>query len=147
MGGANEANDVLQEANLKLCRKAAEYDPQQPFLRWAYAFARLEVMAWRKRQQRSRLVLDEDLLALVEADCQAAAGSAEQQLAALEKCVEKLPPRQRELIAARYGKGEAVQAIAARLAQPENALAALFYRVRKALGDCVESALKQEAAT
>ncbi|NBQ54908.1 MAG: RNA polymerase subunit sigma-70, partial [Proteobacteria bacterium] len=40
LGGVNDASDVLQETNMKLCRKCAEYDPQQPFLRWAYAFAR-----------------------------------------------------------------------------------------------------------
>ena len=63
LGGVNDAHDVLQEANMKLCRKCSEYDPNQPFLRWAYAFARFEVMACRKRNQRSRLVLDDALLA------------------------------------------------------------------------------------
>ncbi len=55
IGRTDEANDVLQETNMKLCKRADKYDPQQPFLRWAYVFARFEVMAWRKRQQRSRL--------------------------------------------------------------------------------------------
>lgn len=145
MGGVEEANDILQETNLKLCRKAAEYDPQQPFLRWAYVFARYEVMAWRKRQQRSRLVLDDELVAAVAAEFDGTAGNAERRLNALEKCIEKLPPRQRELVAARYGRGEAVQDIAARHAQSQNALAALFYRVRAALAACVELALGREA--
>ena len=35
LGGVNDANDVLQETNMKLCRKCSEYDPHQPFLRWA----------------------------------------------------------------------------------------------------------------
>ena len=145
MGDMDEANDVLQETNMKLCRKAGEYDQKQPFLRWAYVFARFEVMAWRKRKQRSRLVLDDDLVTMVAEEFDEAACRTERQISALEKCMETLPPRHRELIEARYGRGEAVQDIAARLSRPENAMAALFYRVRKALADCIESNLKKEA--
>ena len=145
LGGVNDANDVLQEANMKLCRKWEEYDPGQPFLRWAYAFARFEVMACRKRKQRSRLVLDDELLQTVAAELEESAGEANQQLKILEDCMERLNPRQRELIAARYGRGEAVHDIAARLARPENAMAALFYRLRKLLADCAQAVWRKES--
>lgn len=141
MGGVQDANDVLQEANLKLCRKWAEYDPGQPFLRWAYVFARFEVMASRKRKQRSRLVLDDELLELVAGELEESAETADRRLALLERCLEKVPPRQRELLIARYSRGEACQDIAARYAKGVNSMAALFYRVRKALAKCVQSAL------
>jgi len=145
LGGVNDANDVLQETNMKLCRKCAEYDADQPFLRWAYAFARFEVMAWRKSKQRSRLVLDDELLATVAAELEESAEEADHRLKVLEDCIERLNPRQRELIAARYGRGEAVQDIATRLSRPENAMAALFYRLRKLLADCVQTRLGKEA--
>jgi RNA polymerase sigma-70 factor (ECF subfamily) len=141
MGGVQDANDVLQEANMKLCRKWAEYDVNQPFLRWAYVFARFEVMAWRKRKQRSRLVLDDELLDLVAEELEQSADDADHRLALLENCLAKLPPRQRELLIARYARGEACQDIAARYARGVNSMAALFYRVRKALAKCVQSAL------
>ena len=144
LGGVNDANDVLQETNMKLCRKCAEYDPHQPFLRWAYAFARFEVMACRKRKQRSRLVLDDELLATVAAELEETAEDADRRLKVLENCMERLNPRQRELVSARYGRGEAVQDIAARLSRPENAMAALFYRLRKLLADCAQSVLGKE---
>jgi len=147
IGGLDQANDVLQETNLKLCRKAFEYDPAQPFLRWAYAFARNEVLSWRTRQARSRLVFDADLVAKIADLFENVEESAEKHLAALEKCVEKLPARQRELVAARYGRGEALQDIATRLQMPQNAAAALFYRLRKALADCVEISLGKEASS
>lgn len=145
MGGVSEANDVLQETNLKLCNKASEYDPAQPFLRWAYVFARFEVMAWRKKQSRSRIVLDDELVAMIATDWDGAAGDATQQMTALEGCLDKLPQQQRDLLDARYGRGEAVQDIAARHCRTENAMSALFYRVRKSLADCIDLALRQEA--
>ena len=146
LGGVNDANDVLQETNLKLCRKSTEYDSNQPFLRWAYAFARFEVMAWRKTKQRSRLVLDDELLATVAAEIEETAEEADHRLEVLEKCMERLNPRQRELIAARYARGEPVQDIAARLSRPENAMAALFYRLRKLLADCAQSVLGRQVS-
>lgn len=144
MGTTDQANDVLQEANLKLCKKADQYDPDRPFLAWAFTFARFEVMAWRKTKQRSRLVLDDNLLELVAADLEESATSSEQELNTLESCLQKLKPKQRELIAARYGKGETVRSIATRTSRPENALAATLYRVRKVLGDCIEANLNRK---
>jgi RNA polymerase sigma-70 factor, ECF subfamily len=145
LGGVNDANDVLQETNMKLCRRCAEYDADQPFLRWAYAFARFEVLAWRKSKQRSRLVLDDELPATVAAELEESAEEADHRLKLLENCIERLNPRQRELIAARYGRGESGQDIAVQLSRPENAMAALFYRLRKLLADCVQSLLGKEA--
>src|SRR5204862_7003184 len=121
-----------------------QYAPNQSFLRWAYAFARNDVMAWMPRHARSRFVFDDEVRAKI-ADCFAAVDeSRAQQLTAREGCVEKLPERQRELVTARYGRGEMLQDIAARMKMPENAAAALFYRLRKALATCVEISLGKE---
>jgi RNA polymerase sigma-70 factor (ECF subfamily) len=144
LGGANDADDVLQETNMKLCRRCAQYDREQPFLRWAYTFARFEVMAYRKSKQRSRLVLDDELVVRMAGELEESAENADSRLKMLERCMERLNPRQRELISARYGRGEAVRDIAARLSRPENAMAALFYRLRKILADCVQSIIVKE---
>ena len=142
MAGQEGAADVLQETNVKLCRELHRYDTTRPFLPWAMTLARFEVMAWRTRQNRSRLVLDNEVVELLAAEM--ADGQNDRELAALESCLAGLPPRQRELVAARYDQGETVRAIAKRLGQPENALAALLYRIRKALHDCITTKLAQE---
>jgi RNA polymerase sigma-70 factor (ECF subfamily) len=144
MGGLEQSQDVLQNTNVKLWKRAAEYDAARPFLPWAYSFARWEVMAWRKTQQRSRLVLDDKLLERVAAHFEEQAPQAERELAALERCLAHLPEKQRCVVEARYGRRETVRAIAARLGQPENALAALLYRIRRALHDCITATLAKE---
>ncbi len=143
MGELEQAQDVLQETNVKLWRRAREYDASRPFLAWAYSFARWEVMAWRKKVQRSRLVLDDDLLDLVAAKL-ATPADVDGSLAALEKCLAHLPSKQREIVHARYEQGETVRAMAARMGQPENALAALLYRIRRALHECITASLAKE---
>ncbi|HEY1052686.1 MAG TPA: sigma-70 family RNA polymerase sigma factor [Prosthecobacter sp.] len=142
MAGQDGAADVLQETNLKLCREWHRYDTSRPFLPWAVTLARFEVMAWRTRHQRSRLVLDNDVVDLMAEDISEA--QSDRELVALESCMSTLPARQRELVSLRYDRGDTVRAIARRLGQPENALAALFYRIRKALHDCMTARLSQE---
>lgn len=142
LAGHEGAADVLQETNLKLIREAHRYDTSRPFLPWAMTLAKFEVMAWRTRQGRSRLVLDNDVAELMAEEI--GDSQDDRELAALESCLAGLPDRQRELIAARYHQGETVRAIAKRLGQPENALAAMLYRVRKALHDCITAKLAGE---
>src|SRR5437763_2703792 len=58
------AEDVLQEVNLVLWRKAAEFDGRGEFLTWACRIAYLQVLAHRKQVQRKRFVaLDDGILA------------------------------------------------------------------------------------
>ena len=60
---------------------------------------------------------------------------------ALEKCLEKLEPRDRELIESRYAEGGSVQAIAARAGKTVNAISKLLYRIRGNLLKCMERSL------
>lgn len=144
LGGAEGARDVLQETNLILWKKAAEYDPSQPFQRWAYTFARFQTMAWLKKQSRSRLVLDEELVQRVAAECEARDIGETRQLEALDQCLGKLPAAQRELVKSRYFQREPVNDIAARTGRPEGAVAVTLFRIRKALFDCIQTTLSPE---
>ncbi len=143
LAGADAARDVLQETNVVLWKKAAEYDAARPFEPWAFRFAHFQALAWRKRQSRDRLVFDETTLDLLAADFPAA-HSAESELRALEECIGKLPDKQRALVERRYQRGDAVNAIAADERKPPNVIAAFLYRARKALAECVQTTLLAE---
>jgi RNA polymerase sigma-70 factor (ECF subfamily) len=144
LGGSADAGDVLQETNLVLWSKADEFDPQRPFLPWAYRFAYLQVLAHRKRRQRSRLVLDDLLLEQVAQEYHRHDADADGQLAALDGCVGKLAPEQRDLLTRRYTHNESVMSLADRLGQSPNVVSASLYRIRKALLRCLEATLARE---
>ena len=146
LGTSAGAADVLQEANVVLWEKAGEYDPARPFLPWAYRVAYFQVLAHRKRLSRDKLVFDDDLLGAVSDALRRRDESADRELEALDGCVGKLPPRQRELLDARYRDGEPVESIARRGGKAPNALAAELYRVRKLLMDCVRRTLASGGA-
>lgn len=59
----NDADDVIQQTATRLWEKFDQYDSQRPFVAWAIRFAYHEVLSWRQRQARERLVFSEDLIA------------------------------------------------------------------------------------
>ena len=85
-----------------------------------------------------------DLLVRVADDFVALDVTAERQLEALEGCLSKLAPTQRELLDSRYTKGEPVNEIAMKTGRDENVVSASLYRIRRALMKCVEATLGQE---
>jgi RNA polymerase sigma-70 factor (ECF subfamily) len=131
----------LQETNLVLWDKSHEYDPSRPFLPWAYRIAHFQVLAYRKRCARSRLVFDERLLNEVAQEFLGRDEDHDRRLEALGDCMEKLSERRRELLDRRYQCGESVDQIAAGLHKPPNVVSASLYRIRKALLECIESRL------
>jgi RNA polymerase sigma-70 factor (ECF subfamily) len=144
LGGAGGARDVLQETNLVLWDKAHEYDPARPFLPWAYRISYLQVLAYRKRCVRSRLVFDEHLVSTVAQEFLRRDDEHDRQLEALGQCLETLTGPRRELVDRRYRHGETVEQIAGRLRKAPNVVSASLYRIRKALLDCIEARLATE---
>lgn len=144
VGGAEGAQDVLQEANAALLEKAGEYDPNRPFVPWAIGFLRTQAMAWRKKQSRDRLVLDDELFAAVADRLITDPPAAHRRLEALEHCLKKLPHAARELVSARYMRGESVQDIASRAGRSENVVSVSLFRIRQTLLDCIRATLAAE---
>lgn len=142
MGGAAHSRDILQETNLLLWEKAEQYDRSRDFLPWAFQFAHLQVLAFRKRQHRDRLLFDDSLLATLADEFGENVKHVDARLEALDTCVGKLPDAQRDLIRRYYERGNTVEAISKSLGKSANAVAAQLYRIRKTLGGCVQRAMK-----
>ena len=141
-----EADDVLQETNLALWEKAAEFDGSRPFLPWAMRFAQLQTMAWLKRHQRQqRVVFDHDLVAMLADEAAADEAVFEARRRALAACLSKLPAQQRKLIARRYEPDASVNAMAESGGITPKAVSDRLRRIRQALLACIEKSLAEEA--
>ena len=142
-----EADDVLQQTNLVLWEKAAEFDVSRPFLPWAMRFAQLQALAWLKQRQRQqqRLVFDDDLARLLAEEAAADEPAFDARRHVLAACLQKLRPEQRELIARRYEPDASVNAIAEAVGTTPKAVSDKLRRIRRALLDCIEQTLREEA--
>lgn len=141
-----EADDILQETNLVLWEKAAEFDASRPFLPWAMRFAQLQAMASLKEKQRQqqRVVFDDGLIQLLAEEAAADTTALEARQHALATCLQKLPSVQRELIARRYEPEASVNAMAEAVGITPKALSDRLRRIRRALLDCIQQTLAKE---
>lgn len=138
IGDPDAARDILQDTNVVLLRKAREYRLGTNFSAWAFRVARFEIMTWRRKAGRSRLVFDD---ALVERLAETASRNDElhgRRMEALRDCLGKLPERQREAIRRRYLKGFTVAEMAAASGESPNAVSQLLFRARQNLLACLE---------
>jgi RNA polymerase sigma-70 factor, ECF subfamily len=139
-GEPADAKELLQMTNLVLWRKAEQFVPGTNFTAWALRVAQFEVMSWRQRKARERLVFDDALLDGIAAVFDEVDAAAEARHDALEECLAKLPPRQREVVVQRYLHSEAVEHIGRGMGLPANAVSQLLWRARRNLLDCINRA-------
>jgi RNA polymerase sigma-70 factor (ECF subfamily) len=139
----NQANDILQETNLALCKSAAKYDPERNFLAWAFKVARFQVLAFLKKQKRSRIVFDDDLLLQLADDAEEESAHFEDMRSALNTCLMKLPSRHRAIVEARYQDGGTIGTVAKAFRRSSGAITQALFRIRSALWNCVEREMRK----
>lgn len=137
-GDAAAVNDILQNTNVTLWRKAADYAEGTSFWAWASRVAHYEVLAHRKRCRRDRHVFDNALLDDIVVEIAQQLESLDADRIALHQCIEKLSESDRGLICDRYSAGHTVQRLAALRGKSAGAVSQSLYRIRGQLADCVE---------
>ena len=141
-----DAGEIMQEVAVILWEKFAEFDATRDFRKWACGVARFEVLAFLRDRARDRHVFDESLLVVL-ADEAIEDASGEARRAALESCLEKLQPRQRDLVLAAYEPGVKIDDLAQQRGQTAMSLYKVLHRIRMALQECIERTLAAEELT
>jgi RNA polymerase sigma-70 factor (ECF subfamily) len=142
---AADIEDILQETNLVLWEKSASFEPGSNFKAFAFRIAHFKTLeALRSQRRRHWLVFDSDLLESI-AERQAEVDRlAENQQAALRRCLLNLSPEEHRLIQSRYTHRKTVREIARDTGRSEGALQQLFFRLRNSLRTCIEAHLVRE---
>lgn len=135
------AQDILQETNLTLWRKADDFEAGTSFMAWASRIARYHVLNYRRKQHRDRLVFDEELFAELCERQAMAVGDSELYATALRECLEKLPSDHYSLVKQRYAPNATVAEIAGARGQTVGAVSQLLYRIRESLLNCMTQRL------
>jgi RNA polymerase sigma-70 factor (ECF subfamily) len=133
----SDAEEVMQQCNLVLWQKFDQFRPGTNFFAWACQIARLEVLDHRKRRGRERVLFGDEFVDAVARESAAMAGELSDRQAALQHCLEKVPPHHRDLLHRRYGEGGSVEAVAAAVGRSVEAVYKALARIRQALHDCI----------
>ena len=136
-----DADDVLQETNVVLWQKREDFTEGTNFWAWACRIAQFQVLSLRKQQQRDRLRFDDDLIEQLATESVEMPSDRQE---ALEKCLDGLSDRKRELISLRYGTDLPAAKVAEKLGLTRGAVYDSLYNIRLSLAHCIDHFLIDE---
>jgi RNA polymerase sigma-70 factor (ECF subfamily) len=141
VGRPTDAEDILQQTNLVIWRKADQFVPGTSFFAWSSRIATFEVLKHRERRGREKLRFSPEIIEVIAEEAADESEQWEERRKALSICLRKLRPRDRELIERRYAPGENGKSVAEDLGRPVNAVYQSLGRIRRALLECVNRQL------
>jgi RNA polymerase sigma-70 factor (ECF subfamily) len=144
-----DADDVLQEVSLVMWDKFDEQHPPGDFTAWGCRIAYFKVLDFYKKSQRSRVRFSQAMLERIAETAieQAETLQLDVRREALAACVEKLGPRDRDLLTRRFASGATTQSTAIQVGRSVDAVYKALAKIRQALFECVTRTLAQEGST
>lgn len=142
--GAPGVDDVFQNTNMIIWQKRETFTIGTNFRAWAISIARYQAMAHLQQLRRRRWVsLDLDVAELLADDFEVHSDSieSEQLSSALDQCISKLRPDDRELLVQRYWHRTRLQDFSVVSGRSVNALKVTLFRLRANLKRCIEERL------
>jgi RNA polymerase sigma-70 factor (ECF subfamily) len=136
------AEDLFQETCVVVLRKVEEFDRAGDFGAWVRTIALNLARNALRKQKHLRPMPSPNLLEAIErAHAGESANEAEALASRLEHlghCLDRVEPRQREMLALRYRGGASLREIAARTGRSEGAVQVALTRIRQFLLRCIE---------
>lgn len=140
-----DIDEILQEVSLVAWAKFDQLEKVEDFPRWACVIARYQVLIFRRKHARDRLVFDDRVFELLADTSSEDLSLKERRLAHLQSCLAKLPEASRRLVLAAYEPGSSIDRVAERMGRKANTLYQQLWRLRRVLEDCVENAISRDS--
>lgn len=139
--GPSDSEELMQDVAVVLWRKFREFSPEGNFRSWAFGVAKYEVLAWRRKQARSRVVLSGDAIELLADESAQGDSRFERHREQLQKCLDRLSSDKRDLLLAAYAPGVRIHDVAARSGRSVGGFYQWLHRIKRLLLDCIRSEL------
>ena len=143
----HDAEDLLQETSLVICEKFNDFQEGTDFVAWACQIAYWRIRYSRQKFARSKVVFDQEIVDAVAHTASSMVEELDDRHVALGNCLQKLHPRDRELLLTRYEPGCGVEEAAKRSGRTLTTAYKALMRLRKLLLDCVTNKLASGSAT
>lgn len=141
-----DADEILQETNVRLWAQFDRFEPGADFGAWACTIAHYQVLTFRKRTERERSHFSQQFVDLVAAESTSLVTETDLRISALEECLKKLMASQRQLLRQCYGGKVTLKETAKKLGRSVAATYKSLARIRHVLHECIEQRLSKEEA-
>jgi RNA polymerase sigma-70 factor, ECF subfamily len=139
-----DVEDVFQETCLVLWQKFDEFTPGTNFLAWALRIAQHKAMNFRQKKSRYATFTAGLRDALMVDFAARTAETSTADLAALAKCMERLPQNDQRLANLSYAEDIPVRQIADAMGRSPESVHNSLLRIRNQLLDCIRRKSKEE---
>ncbi|PIU08741.1 MAG: hypothetical protein COT31_02185 [Candidatus Moranbacteria bacterium CG08_land_8_20_14_0_20_34_16] len=140
MGSKEDADDVLQDVFLKAYENLKSYDPKRKFSSWIYRISHNEAVNYIRRKSLKKfiswenIVMSKDKLEMSNSENGAdKIFLKKERKQELERALEKLPFKYRQILLLRYFSEKSYQEISEILAKPINTVGTLISRAKEKL--------------
>jgi RNA polymerase sigma-70 factor (ECF subfamily) len=138
-----DAEEVFQEASLTAWKIRGRFDPLREMSPWLCGIARNLVAAHYRKRKSLALTLDPDVVERLGQQQVDEDMVLRERARALNKCLEKLPDRQRHLVRQYYHTDQTIQSFAQAQGASADAVYKMMQRVRMTLFECINRTLKR----
>lgn len=144
VGHPQDADDILQQGKLVMWRSFSSFQQGTNFHAWARKVLFHQILSYRKRKKRDRLVLSDELLAIAHSGLEEHPLLETSAATLLKGCLERLSPENKAILQQRYFDDQSVEAISDSTGRTVEAVYRLLSRLRSRIGDCLEQAQKRQ---
>lgn len=140
-----DVDSLLQEVSVTLWQKKSSFEAGTNFRAWAFQIAKFCALNERRKMknQIGFITLDDSVLEFLSANVEYDDEAIREKRAALEVCLEKLKPKERELVEFRYTTGLSIEQYSKQNRQNSGTLRAILRRVRTKLRNCINTRITE----
>ena len=145
MGNKEDASDLVQETFVKVYLNLAKYDPRYTFGQWIYTIARNTFIDY-VRRRRDNLSIDSITAPSVTPTADEEPDSRiinEQHSVQIERCMDSLPEKYRQMAELRFVREMSYDEIAAQVGLPIGTVKTQIFRARERLSKLISENDKQ----
>jgi RNA polymerase sigma-70 factor (ECF subfamily) len=124
-----------------------KYTPGSNFLAWSRKIAFNKVRSFQQLRRHKTVLCGTEFLETVDRVIAARADTLDAQYAALSQCIEKLHPRDRDLIDRRYRVGATPKMLADQIGRSLTTIYKSLRRIHSGLFECVQRATAKEGSS
>jgi RNA polymerase sigma-70 factor (ECF subfamily) len=141
-----DADEILQETKLRLWDQFDEYDAEKDFGAWARSVAYYQVLTFRKKRGRAKVVFSSDLVSMLADEMTSRGDEVSDRASALLFCIKRLNKKYQNLLGAFYGGPSTVERAAEAVGMTVAAAQKALARSRRALHECFERRIRGQEA-
>jgi len=138
----SDADDIMQETALVMCRKFDDFQPGTSFIAWALAIARNRVIMYKRKNKSLLQAFDDNTLTMLAKYAAPGIENMDERVSAVESCIDKLKEKDRQLIKNRYEQGSKIKDIAINIGRSPQVMYKTFARIHNSIRLCVQQAIK-----